>query len=37
MWFLWLGAGIAIGLVVGWNFLEQPAKVKAWIDKRRSG
>jgi len=25
--------GFGAGLVVGWNFLKQPASVKAWIDK----
>lgn len=23
------------GLIVGWNFLEQPQRVKEWIAKRR--
>lgn len=25
----------AAGLIVGWNFLEQPQRVKEWIAKRR--
>lgn len=25
--------GFAIGLIAGWNFLPQPAWVKAWITK----
>lgn len=25
--------GFAAGLVVGWNFLAQPASIKAWVDK----
>lgn len=23
------------GLIVGWNFIEQPKRVKEWIDRRR--
>lgn len=30
MWFLF---GVAVGLVVGWNFLEQPAFVKRQMEK----
>jgi len=28
--------GIAIGLVVGWNFLPQPEIVKTWIAQLRA-
>lgn len=27
--------GFVAGLVVGWNFLAQPAAVKVWVDKIR--
>jgi hypothetical protein len=28
--------GFALGLIVGWNFLPQPAVVKTWVDKIRT-
>lgn len=24
--------GVAVGLVIGWNFLAQPASVKGWVE-----
>lgn len=33
---IWLAIGIAIGLVVGWNFLPQPEVVKNWIAQLRA-
>jgi hypothetical protein len=28
-----LAIGFAAGLIVGWNFLPQPAYIKAWVEK----
>lgn len=33
MWFL---AGFGLGLIVGWNFLTQPAVVKTKVDELRA-
>lgn len=27
------GLGVLVGLIIGWNFLEQPQFVKDWIAK----
>jgi hypothetical protein len=28
--------GLAVGLVVGWNFLKQPTVVSEWVEKAKS-
>lgn len=33
MWFI---GGCLVGLIVGWNFLEQPSWVKKKVDNARS-
>lgn len=33
---MWFALGVAVGLVVGWNFLPQPEFVKKFIDNLKN-